>query len=106
MAFHAETITVQRTTTGAPDADGVPTSTTTPEQVDGCTVQPTGTRESVGQNDIVTSRWLVSTTEPQDWITADDTVIWRGETFDIDGRPQTYRSVLPHTEFVITETKG
>ena len=104
--LHRDEVTVRRTTEGEPDEDGVPTSTTVNQVIGGCTVQPVGTKESLGQNDIVTSRWMVSTREPQDWIQAADTVLWRAGTYYVDGRPQTYWNVLPHTEFVITETKG
>lgn len=104
--MHSETVTIIRTTEGDPDEDGVPTKTTLEQDIERCTVDPTGTKESVGQNDIVTGRWLVSTEDPQDWVEAADTVVWRGTAYEVDGKPQTYWGVLPHTEFVITETKG
>ena len=104
--LHTEDLVVVQVSHGAPDADGVPAETTASRTLTGYNVQPVGTGESVGADRVVTSRWRVSG-PVADWVRAHDRVVWRGETYEVDGRPQTYTGgALDHTEFIITDTEG
>jgi hypothetical protein len=106
MALHAETVAVQRVVIGPPRADGTAQKTTTSTDIKRCQVTPVGTEESIGEESPITSRWRVSTKRPEDWIRSRDRVVWRGRVHEVQGRPQTFWGVKPHTEFIITETKG
>lgn len=104
--LHNETITVRHRTRSGKDASFVPTATLTDTVIDRCNVQPVGTNESVGEPQPITSRWRVATSDPQDWISANDAVTWRGDQYEVLGRPQTFWAIKPHTEFIIFRTEG
>jgi hypothetical protein len=104
--LHTDTVTVLVTTYGEP-VEGIPSESTERRVIDEVNVQPVGTNESIGEpGGPVTSRWRVSTTSLADWVSDHDHVEWNGETFEVLGRPQTFRHGIPHTEFIITETRG
>lgn len=98
--IHAESLTVSRITSGKPDANGRATETEVKHELDGYSVEPVGSQESVGDEKVITSRWRVSG-PPTDVVREHDTVTWRGEKFEVDGKPQTFGSVLSHTEFYL-----
>jgi hypothetical protein len=106
VALHDETVTVHRVTNGRPNDDGVATPTSTPVDVDGCNVQPAASTEDIANNEPSVERLRVSTSEPCDWIRARDTVTWRGDTYRVLGKPQTFWATIPHTEFIIVDVKG
>jgi hypothetical protein len=106
VALHTETITVHQVTNGRPDADGVAQTTSVPTDVDRCNVQPAASTEAVANDEPSVERLRVSTSEPEDWIRARDTVTWRGKSYRVLGKPQTFWATLPHTEFILVDVKG
>jgi hypothetical protein len=108
VALHTETVVVEQVALGRPNADGVAPKTTTLITIEGCNVQPVGTEESLGDAEPITGRWRVSTAvnDPHDEIRARDVVKWRGGSYEVRGRVQTFHAIRPHTEFIISETRG
>lgn len=107
MALHDQRIVVQQVKNGDP-VGGISVPTTTNITIDDCNVQPVGTAESIGQPEPITSRWRVSTDvdDPHDEIRPQDTVLWNGGEFEVQGEVQTFYAIRPHTEFIITRTGG
>lgn len=57
--------------------------------------------------DAVGDRWLVILSDPDADVTALDRIVWRGQTYAVDGTPLVYRSgVLDHVEFFMAAVKG
>lgn len=109
--FHAETITLTRSTPGPPDEDGVPTTTVVTVEVPGCNVQPyviRGGTEVVTNTDQVTDRYSVSCPLGSG-IDENDRITWRGDEYLVWGKPQDYHTAvhrLDHTEFFMTRFLG
>lgn len=105
-SIHAQDLTIERRTSGAPDADGIATETVEEIPLEGYAVQPAGSDESVGDEKVITSRWRVSG-PVTDRVRDQDTVLWRGARYQVDGSPQTYcGGTLDHTEFFLQTVKG
>lgn len=104
--IHAQSLVLVRVTTGPPDADGRATESAQKIPLDGYSVQPVGSQESVGDQKVITSRWRASG-PVTDRVRDHDTVIWNGVSYQVDGAPQTYTGgTLDHTEFFLTTAKG
>lgn len=107
--LHRESLTVQVVTQGTPDADGVPTSTTTEATYTGYNVQPViSTRATEGMDNelLVTERYKVSG-PPIPGITPASKIIWRGNTYKPWGDPTPQHvGVLPHAEFFLINWSG
>lgn len=102
--IHAEQLTIRRVTSGKPDANGRATETVVEHVLDGYSVAPAGSQESVGDEKVITTRWRVSG-PPTEVVREHDTVMWRGRSFEVDGEPQTFGAVLPHTEFFLQSVR-
>lgn len=103
--IHAEQLTLRRVESGPPDAAGRASETVTEHVLDGFSCAPTGSQESAGAEKVITSRWRASG-PPTDLVRDHDRVVWRGEEFEVDGRPQTFYGPLPHTEFFLKTDRG
>lgn len=103
--IHGEQIVLTRVTTGKPDANGRAKETTVSHTLDGYSVTPVGSDESVGDEKVVTSRYRVSGPST-DLVRAQDRVTWRGEEYEVAGRPQTFHGAFPHTEFFMQMDRG
>lgn len=109
MALHDESIVVlERTDGDGVDGNGLPVVTETPHPLTECNVQPTSgdSGDSLEGHVPVTGLWRVSTIAPEDWIRHEDGVVWRGETYEVWREPSTYWAIRPHTEFLMTKTRG
>ena len=97
--LHQEVLTLVTITHGPPNAAGIPTTTRTEVTSEGWNVQPIGSSETRTAGEQVTSRWRASG-PVTGTLTAGDEILWRGEKYRIDGRPQTFDSGSPldHTE--------
>lgn len=103
--MHSEQLTVMRVTSGKPDANGRATTTTVRHELEGYSVVPVGSQETLGDDKVVTTRFRVSGPET-DVVREQDSVTWRGKTYAVHGEPQTFGKVLPHTEFYLQLDRG
>lgn len=103
--IHGESLTVHQITSGVPDANGRAAETPVEHQLHGYSVVPAGSTESAGNEKVITTRYRVSGPST-DVVRAHDRVTWRGTRFEVDGHPQTYVGVLPHTEFFLSLDRG
>lgn len=108
MALHAETVTVIERTEDGVDSNGLPKITTTRHVVELVNVQPLSgdSGDSLGEHVPITGLWRVSTDSPEDWIRHEDAVEWRGQTYEVWREPSTFWAINPHTEFLMTKTRG
>ena len=107
--LHDDTVTIETNTTGLPDADGVPTTTTTETEWAGVNVQQIKA-ELLTDDDRNTSRtWyrVSGPTPPVDMTTA-DTILWRGTRYIIDGEPDTRSGLgrIEHTSLRMYYARG
>lgn len=108
-AKHPETITVHRVIPSTEtDDDGVPIVVEADVLIEGVSVEPLSAGgESATLDDGTTPDvYRVSTSEPADWVTENDSCTWGGTTYVVNNRPRTWRRYLPHTEFTIIEVRG
>lgn len=108
--LHRETVIVASATTGdKPGPTGTPVRTTVDRTIEGCNVQQVGTTESLGSQELVTSRYRVSCGDLHEWVKQGDHVKfgWSGDEFTVEGRPAHFRGgALDHTEFIAVSRKG
>lgn len=91
-SWYKDTISRIRSTNGAPDAYGNPTTNATLTPISGCRVQPLSVEErtTADQNlSEVTHRVFAPTTAD---IKVTDFITWGGRTFKVHGEPQQTRS--------------
>lgn len=103
--LHPEELTLIRVSSGRPGPNGRAPTTTTRVPLVGYSVQPAGSSESDGDEACTLSKLRVSgpaTSEVHD----KDLVSWRGVDYQVDGEPQTFGTVLPHTELTLRKVKG
>lgn len=105
--FKDQTVTILLTSEGAIDDDGVPTPTTTSFSWRGVSVQQQQSDEEVDGRTTVITRYRVSG-PPQPTITALSTLEWRGDTYRIEGEPDTRTGPLRinYTRLLMTKVSG
>lgn len=59
---------------------------------DGCAVWPTGSAENLDLRDQVDSEYTALVPDVGADILATDQVVWRGDTYDVAGRPERFRN--------------
>lgn len=103
--IHAEQLELVRVSSGTPDANGRAPEITERIPLQGYSVAPVGSEESVGNEKVITSRYRVSGPST-DLVRAHDRVLWRGEEYKVDGLPQSFHGAFPHTEFFLQLDRG
>lgn len=103
--IHGEQLTVRRITSGKPDANGRATEAPEEYLLEGYSVTPVGSTESVGNEKVITARYRVSG-PPTSLVRAHDRVKWRGVDYQVDGHPQEFHGAFPHTEFFLQLDRG
>jgi hypothetical protein len=110
VSFATDTAVRQRAVVGTDEYENDVLDWTAPDEIDltDGTIQPVQASESEQPlRDVVGERWLVILSDPDADVTALDRIVWRGQTYDVDGAPLAYRSgVLDHMEFFIVTAKG
>lgn len=104
MLLHPDSVTLVYVKHGAPDEDGVPTSTTTRMDILACNVQPVdGSEVAAPDMETVTIRWRVSTASPgASSVHVGDRVEWAGTSYRVDEEPLHYSDslgLLQHVEW-------
>ena len=107
--LHDDTVTILSTTTGPPDANGVPTTTTMETPWDGVNVQQVRAEDLDDQQRETASTWYrVAGNHPPVLVRAQDRIRWRGTEYLVDGEPDVrtgaYR--LEHTSLQMHATTG
>lgn len=107
--LHDDTVTIEATTSGRPDADGVPTETTTETEWAGVNVQQIKA-EYLTDDDRATSRTWYRVSGPPAPVELDtaDRIKWRGITYRIDGEPDTRTGTgrIEHTSLRMYYAQG
>lgn len=107
--LHDDTVTIETVTSGRPDADGVPTETTTETEWTGVNVQQIKA-ELLTDDDRNTSRtwYRVSGPPPSVELSTADKIIWQGTRYQIDGHPDTRTGTgrIEHTSLRMYIAKG
>ena len=86
--LHNDEVTIVTLSSGLPDNNGVPQETRTEKPWAPVNVHQTmASEEHDHANESTLTRWRVS--GPPIDLDADDLIIWNGETFEIDGEPDT-----------------
>lgn len=62
-----------------------------PLTITGCLVQPLSSSEYTIEREAITTRWRLFAPTGSD-VKATDRVVWRGDTFEVEGDPQTWDS--------------
>ena len=108
--LHREAVIVASTTTASkPGPNGTPVRTEVSRTIEGCNVQQVGITESLGSQELVTSRYRVSCGDLHEWVRQGDQVTfgWSTDKFTVEGRPAHFRGgALDHTEFIAISRKG
>lgn len=103
-------VTAVRRTKGAPDRLGVPTETETTWSISGCSFQPVSIpTEQLSNIDLSVSMWRLFT-PPGTGLTVTDAIRYNGDTYEIQGDPQTWPDPITgadhHTEFWLRKARG
>lgn len=101
--MYADTVTIERASTSTDDAFGNPTNSWSALAEDvPAVVQPVGSAEQVADRDTVTTRYRMHC-DPDVDITAQDRVVWRGRTFQVDGDVEQHsrRGAAHHQEMFL-----
>ncbi|MDO5663571.1 MAG: hypothetical protein Q4G40_12810 [Brachybacterium sp.] len=105
-SIHDEKLEISRPTYGKPNADGVASRTTEKHVLEGYSVEPAGSRESEGDQSVITTRYRVSG-PPSDVVREGDSVTWRGQKYKVEGQPLTWvGGTIDHTEFYMMWGRG
>ena len=110
--LHNDSIVAHIVTTGAPDDDGVPTSTTLDLPLVGCNVQAQSTSEVRDNSLEIATSYRVSSPDTRTGITAGTEITFRMTTPDdhwfVIGDVLEYvaTGILDHSEFTITKRRG
>lgn len=108
--LHDDTVTILKTTSGAVDDDGVPTTTTTEHEWKNVNVQQLTADELTDQGrETNVTIWRVSGPPPPVALEASDRIMWRGGKYrEIDGQPDAragkYR--IQHTSLQMVRATG
>lgn len=98
--IHTETVQVRHTEQGDPDDDGVPTTTTTTTEWKHVNIQQTQTSETDDMaGEYRVSRWRLA--GPPVEVDGNDTIIWNGDEYQVDGKPHTKTGHLAIEETVL-----
>jgi len=107
--LHDDTVVIVTTTTGLPDADGLPTSTTVETVWEGVNVQQVQADELDNERqNSSTTYYRVAGSEPPVVIKESDRIKWRGDEYLIDGKPDVRKGYyrLEHVSLRMYESKG
>jgi hypothetical protein len=117
MTLHKQTVTVRpKSSSGSPeqhgsDEHGDPIYATAPPIIlKRCGVSPIALRAATNTGEVApsTGRWRVSThvgdLHPE--IEPYDDVEWQGDTYKVQGLPETFHDIRAHTEFFIIRSTG
>ena len=105
--LHDDTVTIIRVTSGEPDENGVPTETTVEAPWAGVNVQQLTAKDlaDAGRDTRVTT-WRVS--GPPALVDGGDQIRWRGNTYRVDGEPDTRTGMyrINHTSLLMVKGVG
>lgn len=109
LSFMTETVTRVRPVMAEDSRHNLIPSTKGEELlISGCSVQPGATAEDIAMRDTVTIRLTVYAPFGAD-VRADDLIIWRGRTYQVNGHPEQWSSpsgAVSHVKFSLVDWEG